>query len=187
MTNDLQELVTTRLAELGPPGRPLSYRAAAARSCGKVSHGTIGRVARGDHAGALTSETIDGLALALNIHPTAIERAADMYRERPLEPFAMPARANRLTRRERGVILAMVDALLSAADHGRSMRPALATGLPPQKYATTDHYAETSSAVQDKFDLVAYSADGSGTLSEADMETIRRHEEEERRRQNEGY
>ncbi|MWA07857.1 hypothetical protein [Streptomyces sp. BA2] len=187
MTNDLRELVTMRLAELGSPERPLSYRAAAARSSGRVSHGTIGRIARGDHAGLLTGETIDGLALALGVHPTVVEQAAGMYRERPLEPFHMPARADRLTRRERGVILAMVDALLAAAEQGHSMEPAAATGLPPQKYATPDIYAAAGSSAQDAYDLVAYSADGSGSLSKADMETIRRHEEEEekRRRQDE--
>ncbi|MEV0322983.1 hypothetical protein ACIBKX_33065 [Streptomyces sp. NPDC050658] len=185
MTNDLRELVTTRLAELGSPERPLSYRAAAARSSGRVSHGTIGRIARGDHAGLLTGETIDGLALALSVPPAAIEQAAGMYRDRPLEPFVMPARADRLTRRERGVILAMVDALLAAAEQGQSLQPAGAPSLPPQTYPTADLYAGAESPAQDDFDLVAYSADGSGSLSEADMETIRRHEEEERRRQTE--
>ncbi len=164
MDSDLQQLVMTRLAELGIPRRPMSYRAAAARSHGLISHGTIGRIARGEHTGTLEEETIDGLSLAMDLPRARIERAAGLYRERPAEPFVLPPRASRLTRREREVVLGVVDALLTAAERGRAPHTS------PRGHAP-------SAPAPEHFDLVAYTADGSGTVSTADLETIRRHEQ----------
>ncbi|WKK24260.1 hypothetical protein QZH56_00875 [Streptomyces olivoreticuli] len=168
MASDLQELVTARLAELGTPGRPLSHRAAASRSQGHISHATIGRIARGEHTGTLEEETLDGLALALSLSRTDIEEAAGIYRERPAEPFVLPPRASRLTRREREAVLSVVEALLAAAEHGRP----------------TQHRHPL--AAPEKYDLVAYSPDGSGRISQMDLEVIRLHQEEEQRRNREG-
>lgn len=162
---DLQQLVTDRLIELGTPGRPLSYRAAAARGRGFISHGTIGRIARGEHAGVLEEDTVIGLALALGVSRTCVEKAAGTHRARPLEPFALPSRANRLTRRERAVVLAMVDALLAAADH---VRPSDSDSSFSANSTPADHV---------DYDLVAYAPDGSGSLSPEDAEAIRRYEE----------
>ncbi|MFE1775567.1 hypothetical protein [Streptomyces sp. NPDC059008] len=167
MDNDLQQLVMTRLTELGAPHRPMSYRAAAARSHGLISHGTIGRLARGEHTGILEDQTLDGLALALALPRAHIERAAGLYRERPAEPFTLPPRASRLTRREREVVLSVVDALLTAADRGKAH--------------STPRRSASPAPAQEHFDLVAYTSDGSGAVSAADLETIRRHEQERHR------
>lgn len=173
MVNGLQELVIERLSELGSPQRPLSYRAAAARSQGRVSHGTIGRIARGGHPGVLEEATLSGLALALDVPRARIELAAGIYRDQPAEPFVLPPRANRLTRRERAVVLSMIDALIAASEQGRE--PAHVSN--PTFDGRT---AETQVPASADYDLVAYAPDGSGALSDADMETIRRHEEKKR-------
>ncbi|WP_162889914.1 hypothetical protein [Streptomyces olivoreticuli] len=167
MTDDLQKIVVARLVELGTPRRPLSYRAAAARGQGHVSHGTIGRIARGEHTGTLEEETLDGLSLALDLPRTNLEKAAGVYRERPAEPFVMPPRASRLTRREREAVLNIIDALLAAAEHARPAQPALAS---PRRLLRAEEY-----------DLVAHTPDGSGRISPADMEIIRLHKEEQKR------
>ncbi|MFD8197559.1 hypothetical protein [Streptomyces wuyuanensis] len=166
MTPDLQQLVMDRLIELGTPGRPLSYRGAAARGRGFISHGTIGRIARGEHAGVLEEDTVIGLSLALGVPRALVEEAAGIQRERPLEPFVLPSRANRLTRRERAAVLGVVDAILAAADRTgacREVRP---------------EYAAPSPAEENRaYGLVAYAPDGSGAISHDDAEAIRRYEE----------
>ncbi|GAU71272.1 hypothetical protein SSP35_32_00010 [Streptomyces sp. NBRC 110611] len=177
MGDDLQRLVVARLAELGSPRRPLSYRAAAARSQGHVSHGTIGRIARGQHSGVLEDETLDGLALALDVPRTRIEKAAGIFRERPLQPFTLPARASLLSRSEREVVLSVVDALLAAATRtGATCQPKSAaspgTAHPVKQTPLTSRVPE-----RDDHALVAYAVDGTGRISAADLETIRRHEE----------
>lgn len=114
-TTDLTRLIRDRLAELD-----LSYRAAAARSRGMITHGTIGAIATGKHGGGLSEQTIDGLALALDLPRTRIEKAAGIYREeRPAEPFRLPEELNRLTRKERSLLVQLGSALLAAREEGR--------------------------------------------------------------------
>ncbi|ANZ21692.1 hypothetical protein SNOUR_42320 [Streptomyces noursei ATCC 11455] len=180
MEDDLQKLVLARLAELGSARRPLSYRAAAARSQGHISHGTIGRIARGQHTGALEDETLDGLALALDVPRTHIEKAAGIFRERPLQPFTLPPRASRLSHSEREVVLSVVDALLAAAArpgtaHRLKSTPSTGPLRPLRQTSPAGHTPH-----RDDHALVAYSTDGTGRISSADLETIRRHEEKQR-------
>ncbi|MFE6692052.1 hypothetical protein ACFVFQ_36990 [Streptomyces sp. NPDC057743] len=176
MKDDLQELVVARLAELGSRQRPLSFRAAAARSQGHVSHATIGRIARGQHTGVLEDETLDGLALALDLPRTHLEQAAGIFRERPAQPFTLPPRANLLSRSERDVVLSVVDAIL-AAGAGATRRSRSATPL--NTPSPLLHTASVRQAPErDDHALVAYSSDGTGCLSSADLDVIRQHAQE---------
>lgn len=119
-TETLQDLVAGRLAELGSPGRPMSGRQAAERSGGRVSHSTINNIVNGKHSGRLDDRTIEGLALALDVTRSRVERAAGLYREgRPAAPFQLPPRANRLTLRERRLVIEVMDSLLAAREEGR--------------------------------------------------------------------
>lgn len=113
-TTDLSRLVRDRLAELD-----LSYRQAAGRSRGLISHGTIGAIATGKHGGDLAEQTLDGLALALDVSRRQIEEAAGVYRVRPAEPFRLPEELNRLGRKERALLVQMGMALLAAREEGR--------------------------------------------------------------------
>jgi plasmid maintenance system antidote protein VapI len=63
----LTELVMTRLAELGEPGKPMSIREAARRSGGKVSPETIRAIVTGEYPGQLSGEVAAGLAEALGV------------------------------------------------------------------------------------------------------------------------
>ena len=102
----LQEMVVGRMAELG-----LSFRGAAARSGGLVSHGTLNTIALGRHSGHYDDETLRGVALALDLPLTKVREAAGLDRQSPTE-FRLPKKANRLSPAQRKAILTMVDALL---------------------------------------------------------------------------
>lgn len=113
-TTDLARLIRDRLAALD-----LSYRAAAARSRGMLTHGNISAIITGKHSGKLSERTIDGLVLALGIPRTEIEKATGIYRERPAEPFQLPEELNRLNRKERALLVQLGTALLAAREEGR--------------------------------------------------------------------
>lgn len=62
------------MTELG-----LSYREAAEKSRGMLSHSTFSRLCKPERwAGRVTGRTIDGLALALDLPPSRIRKAADL-------------------------------------------------------------------------------------------------------------
>ena len=102
----LQTLIVTRMAELG-----LSYRSAAARSAGLVSHSTLNNIVLGTHGGTFDDETLHGIALAMDLPQSRVRDAAGASKEAPTE-FRLPKKANKLSPTERRTILAMVDALL---------------------------------------------------------------------------
>jgi hypothetical protein len=112
-TTDLARLIRDRLAALD-----LSYRQAAARSRGMLTHGSIGAIVTGKHGGKLSERTIDGLVLALGIPRTEIEKAIGIYRDRPAEPFRLPEELNRLNRKERSLLIQLGTALLAAREEG---------------------------------------------------------------------
>lgn len=69
----LQKLVAARLEELG-----LSYRSAAAKSQGLISHSVFSRLLDDERwAGKVHAKTIAGLALALDLPEAKIKKAAD--------------------------------------------------------------------------------------------------------------
>lgn len=113
---NLQQLVADRLAELGDRRGPLSARQAAARAKGKVSYETLRLILRGEHSGKLTDDVVDGLALALDVPRSRVLGAMGRQMHQPLPPFALPARADQLSRAQRKVVLGVIDAILDASE-----------------------------------------------------------------------
>src|SRR5215213_288767 len=116
--SDLQQLVETRLRELGDHRGPLSTRQAAARAGGKVSYETLRLIRTGRHSGSISQDVAEGLALALDVPLTKVLAVAG--RRIPQGPFVLPKRAEALTKSERGVVLSVVDAILDAAAQRRA-------------------------------------------------------------------
>lgn len=102
----LQEMLVNRMSELD-----LSFRGAAARSGGLVSHGTLNNIALGRHSGNYDDDTLRGIALAVDVPLSRVRDAAGLDRQSPTE-FRLPKKASRLTPAQRKAILTMVDALL---------------------------------------------------------------------------
>lgn len=117
----LQELLEKRLHEMGGPREPKTLLAAyndLPEGGDWVSYEVVRRVSRGHTR--ITDRAARTLATMLGVHEDAVREAAG---QRPrLEPFELPPRASRLDENERGVVLAVVDAILAAAE-GNS-RPA---------------------------------------------------------------
>ncbi len=113
---NLQELMAERLGVLGDRRGPMSTRQAASRAGGKVSYETLRLLARGDHSGKLTDDTVDGLALALDVPRSRVLAAMGRQMGQSLPPFTLPDRAHQLTRSQRKAVLSVVDAILNAAE-----------------------------------------------------------------------
>ena len=69
--NALQELIETRLAELG-----ISQRQACANTRGALTPSTLNRILKGHHH-QITTKTIQGLSLALDVNVSRVEEAAN--------------------------------------------------------------------------------------------------------------
>jgi len=104
----LQKLISDRMAELD-----LSFRRAAERGGGLVSHATLNNITLGRHSTQFEDDTLRGIALALDLPLSQVREAASVSREPPTE-FRLPKKANRLTHADRAAILKVVDALLDA-------------------------------------------------------------------------
>ncbi len=72
----MQVLVGQRLYALGQRGRTLSYKAAAGRSRGMLSHGTLQRLYTGQSAGPWDDSLLRGLADALDVPHAMVAQAA---------------------------------------------------------------------------------------------------------------
>lgn len=111
----LQELLDRRLREMGGRHEPRTLRSAhmALPAGGDwVSYEVVRRVSKG-HA-RITDRAARTLATMLKVGEDEVRRAAG---QRPkLGPFELPPRAARLSESERGVVLSVVDAILSAAE-----------------------------------------------------------------------
>lgn len=115
----LRELLLRRRAELGTDGKPLSQRETAARSGGKVSHATIGNLSNGRHVGDIEDETVDGLALALDVPRSRILAAIGRSYAAELVPFEAPKSWSRLTASQRRILYTVGDGLLVSFEEGR--------------------------------------------------------------------
>jgi transcriptional regulator with XRE-family HTH domain len=91
----------------------LSLREVAELSGGIVSHSSVHAIEHGARS-EVGDETLDGLAKALGVPIDRLRRAAGVRTPDVQEPFVLPRRASRLSRKEREVVLSMVDALLEA-------------------------------------------------------------------------
>lgn len=115
----LSELIRTRMLRLG-----FSYRYAASpsRVGDLISPQTLHRYADPRTASAPDETTIKGIALAIEVPVSKVEKAVGVPSD--LGAFDLPAKAARLTMEERKLILSMIDALLAAhRDSGRAARP----------------------------------------------------------------
>lgn len=112
----LQLLVLTRLAELGEPGAPMSARAAARRSNGKISYDSIYQIANGKHSGRLMDATAEGLAAALDVPVAKVYDAAGA--PRPHGRWVLPERFDRLNLDQRRLVEDFCSALLMADAEG---------------------------------------------------------------------
>ena len=108
----LQTLIHNRLAELDR-----SYRAAAAKSGGLISHGQIHQYAMGTAlADGMGERAKKGLALALDVPLTQIEKAVGSSMKDKPTKFVLPARADRLNAKQRRAVTALVNALLDEGE-----------------------------------------------------------------------
>lgn len=105
VSTSLQRLVADRLAELDR-----SYREAARQSGGLVSHGTLQKIATGQHSGRIEESTLRGIALAVDV-PISVAREAAGTRD-DFGDFQLPERASKLRPKQRKALLALMDALL---------------------------------------------------------------------------
>lgn len=121
MNETLAELLRRRLAEMGEErGRhePLTLLEAYEHAPdfeGRVSYEVMRRVGKG-HSN-ITDRSARTLAGMLEVPLDVVMEAAG--RRAPLETFHLPPEADRLNERERAAVLAVVDAILYAAE-GRS-------------------------------------------------------------------
>lgn len=87
-------------------------REVADKSGGLLSKTHVAAIERGDTV-RVTDRTLAGLSMALGVSAAKLRVAAGLS-ARVLPPFQLPARADRLSLRERKVVLAMIDVLLAA-------------------------------------------------------------------------
>jgi hypothetical protein len=116
LPNQLQQLVLTRLAELGEPGRPMSLRAAAERARGLTTHHTLTAIANGEHSGRISDRTAEGIAAALDVPVTRVYDAAGA--PRPHGRWHWPDKFDRVRPEDRVLIEDLAAALLKAEERG---------------------------------------------------------------------
>lgn len=115
----LQELVLTRLAELGGTTGPMSARQAIRHNDADqyVSYETVRVLARGLHSGGLSDRVAEGLSRALRVPLERVYRAAGV--PMPGDRWTPPTSFARLTPSERQLLEDMGNALLNAYERGR--------------------------------------------------------------------
>jgi hypothetical protein len=115
----LPDLIKDRLAELGSHGKPLSVRAAARASGGKISHAQLSAIANG-YVGSVTDRVLEGIPLAIDVPRSEIYAAHGV--RRPHDSFRLPPEADRLTRRQREAVLSVVRAMLDPGSEQQQPR-----------------------------------------------------------------
>lgn len=124
----LQELLDRRLREMGGQHEPRTLRAAylaLPKDGDWVTYEVVRRATKGHTR--ITDRAARTIATMLAVDEDDVRRAAG---QRPdLGPFELPPRADRLSESERGVVLSVVDAILSAAEG--SSRPSAQSDTRP--------------------------------------------------------
>lgn len=113
----LQDLVLTRLRELGDKTGPMSSREAVRRADGLVSYETVRVIARGLHDGGVTDRVAEGLSRALQVPLARVYDAAGV--PQPGDRWELPSRFSRLDAGQRRLVEEVATALLDAYDKGR--------------------------------------------------------------------
>jgi hypothetical protein len=116
-SNGLQDLVLTRLRELGTEGEPMSALQAVAAADGLVSYESLRSIARGLHGGRLGARTAEGLAKALRVPIERVYAAAGV--PAPSGPWDWPRKFERLSPRQRELVEQIAAALLESYEQGR--------------------------------------------------------------------
>lgn len=114
--NHLQDLMLTRLAELGTPGSPMSIRQATERARGLVSYEVLRKIARAEHSGRINDATAEGLARALDVPVQAVYDAARV--PRPTSRWQWPARFDRLDQAQRKIVEQVASGFLESYEKG---------------------------------------------------------------------
>jgi len=113
---ELQRLV--RDAANGAGG----FRPLARRSGGMVSVSTLNSIATGRHSGRVSASSLRGIARATGEPVADVAALVGVELSDEMPRFVLPRRADRLTHRQRRVVLAVVDAILMAAEAERIRR-----------------------------------------------------------------
>lgn len=114
----LQDLILTRLAELGDEKGPMSAREAARRAEGLVSYETLRNLARGvRHTGRISDRVAAGLSRALQIPEARVYAAAGI--QPPGQRWRLPDRFDRLPIEQRRIVEDVASAMLEAYEKGR--------------------------------------------------------------------
>lgn len=102
----MQKLIGDRLAE-----QDLSYRAAAERANGLISHSSLHQIHVGRSLGPWSDKTLAGVALALDVPLPVVKKQAQETHP-SFTTFTLPAKAKKLNAHQRRLILEMIDMLL---------------------------------------------------------------------------
>lgn len=114
----LQDLILTRLQQLGDRSGPMSAREASRRADGLVSYETMRLLARGGkHTGRITDRTAEGLSRALDVPVGRIYEAAGV--PAPSGRWDWPERFSRLSPPQRSLVEDVAAAILEAYERGR--------------------------------------------------------------------
>lgn len=111
----LQELVLTRLAELGGDS-PMPARQAVRGNEHLISYETMRVLARGRHSGGISDRVAEGLSRALQVPLERVYRAAGQ--PAPADRWELPTRLSRLNPAQRQLLEDIGAALLDAYDKG---------------------------------------------------------------------
>jgi transcriptional regulator with XRE-family HTH domain len=113
---ELQRLVRDAADGVG------GFRSLARRSGGLVSVSTLNSIATGRHSGRVSASSLRGIARATGRPPADVAALVGVELSEELPRFVLPRRADRLTHPQRRVVLAVVDAILTAAEAERLRR-----------------------------------------------------------------
>lgn len=153
MNETLKELAHRRLAEIGkqrgggPQSLLAAYDSLPIGSDGKraISYETARRIVEEGHTN-ISNATASAFATMVGVHMDEVLIAAG---KRPsLGRFDLPARADRLDRKERKVVLAVIDAILDAAEGKRSSDVAPAAKKSVSKTGETPKQADYTQAAR---------------------------------------
>lgn len=106
---ELRQLVRVAADQAG------GYRALSRRARGEISVSTLNNIATGKASGAMKTDKIAALAVAIGKTPREVSLLLGRPYADPAQPFVLPDRAHALSRAQRKVVLSVVDAILTAA------------------------------------------------------------------------
>ena len=119
----LQALVVRRAEEIGGREGPLSVRQLEDRSLGKVSRGVFQQIMAGTYDAKVGQRVLDGLAAALDVPLSVVERSAGAPPS--FGPFVLSEDAARLTPAQRKAVKHVVQVMVDANEAAGQEQPRL--------------------------------------------------------------